>query len=173
MPNGVLWPCISCLPGNTTGYTCTTPVPRPDEVTGAVFPPPSRGDARAALVDPVTRQFRSSVPRNDLMLSLIPHLLGSLGRQPSNIAIATLAQLTFLKVGYPFNVGPQLPYEHSLIVSSQAESAKFTLAAKSTPAGAQDPLPKIFWIQLSSSPCRVSRASANSLRRIALDFWQM
>jgi len=51
------------MPGNNTGYACTTPIPQPvvDEATatGVVPTPPSREDARTALVDPVTGQFRS------------------------------------------------------------------------------------------------------------------
>jgi hypothetical protein len=61
--DGVLWPCASCVPGNATGYTCTLPIPQPvaDEAADnrSIPSPPSRGVARLALVDPVTRQFRS------------------------------------------------------------------------------------------------------------------
>ena len=64
--------------------------------TGPIPSPPSRGDARLALVDPATRQFRSLVLRCDLTLSVIPHLPELLGWQQCSIAIVTVALLIFL-----------------------------------------------------------------------------
>ena len=58
-PDGPVWPCPSCIVGNTTGYTCPVPIPTPDAPPfpdGSLIPP--RGERRASLVDQETGEYR-------------------------------------------------------------------------------------------------------------------
>ena len=59
-PDGPVWPCPSCIPGNTTGYTCPIPIPSPSNVPpfpdGSLMP--ARGERRASLVNEETGEYR-------------------------------------------------------------------------------------------------------------------
>ncbi|KAF9513069.1 hypothetical protein BS47DRAFT_1485913 [Hydnum rufescens UP504] len=59
--NGPVWPCPSCIPGNTTGHTCPIPIPSPSDVPpfpdGSLMP--ARGERRASLFNVETGEYRS------------------------------------------------------------------------------------------------------------------
>ncbi|KAF8588474.1 hypothetical protein K439DRAFT_1658483 [Ramaria rubella] len=61
--DGLIWPCDACLPNNTTGYVCPTPLPTPTSAqrqaeearrssVGQPVGPPRRGDRRMSLDSP-------------------------------------------------------------------------------------------------------------------------